>query len=68
MEPKRIVHYDASMPSQIMLGIGALVWPVDHTSDLVSNKKPVLTSVVIKYDGEGCFETMNTLYIPVRKQ
>lgn len=64
---KRIVHYEADQFTQIMLGFGALVKPVDHTSDLVTNMQHVLTSPVVKYDGEGCFETLNTLYIPIRK-
>lgn len=65
--PKKLVKYDASEFVQIVLGFGALVKTMDHDSELVSNTKHVLTSAVIKYDGEGCFETLNSLYIPVNK-
>lgn len=63
---KRLVQYDASEFNQIMLGFGAIVKPVNHDSEIVSNTKHVITSTVIKYDGEGCFETANTLYVPVK--
>jgi hypothetical protein len=64
---KRVVHYLPDEVTQIFIGMGALVKPVDHESDLVSNKKYVLTSVVIKCDDDGSFETLNSLYVPIRQ-
>lgn len=47
------------------LGQSALVFPVDHPSPLVSNKKWILTSPVIKIEDDGqVFETLNTIYAP----
>lgn len=64
MSVKPIVEYEPDSRTMILLGIGALVKPFNHPSFDVSNRKYVLTSPVIKYDGEWCFETANTLYIP----
>jgi len=66
MSAKPLVEYDPTYPVEILLGFGAFVKPINHPNPdgLVSNDKMVLTSPVVKYDGEGCFETANTLYIP----
>jgi hypothetical protein len=47
-------------------GQRALVVPLDHPEAVrVSNRRPVLTSVVLAYDPEtGEFETENTRYRP----
>jgi hypothetical protein len=66
MKPKRLVHYDQRFPYNIMVGFGAVIKPIDHDSDHVSNNKMVITSAVRKYDGDGCFETDNSLYIPAK--
>lgn len=66
---KRLVHYDPTYPTVILLGFGAFVKPIDHDDTInVSNAKMIQTSAVVKYDGDGCFETMNSLYVPVTKQ
>lgn len=48
------------------LGISALVFPINHQSDLVSNEKYALTSRVVARDKDfannGKFETENTIY------
>ena len=63
--PKPLVEYDLRFPVEISLGIGAIVKPVNHPDTKhVSNTKLIMTSPVIKYDGAGCFETENTLYVP----
>ena len=42
------------------------VYPVDHTSPLVSNTKACLTSPVIFIDTEsGEFHTLNSIYKPI---
>lgn len=64
MSPKPIVQYDPRYLVQINLGFGALVKPIDHPSEDVSNESMIMTSPIIKYDGAGCFETANTLYVP----
>jgi hypothetical protein len=57
MKPKPIVHYVPHPKNIILLGYGALV-------KLINSKLYAKTSPVLKYDGAGCFETTNTLYIP----
>lgn len=47
------------------VGASALVVPVNHPSELVSNTGPVRTSTVQSYDADtGVFETLNTRYQP----
>lgn len=62
---KRVVFYDPSAETFILLGSSAYVFPINHDSPLVSNTKHVLTSEVISVDpGTGEFETLNTIYKP----
>lgn len=64
---KKVVHYRPTSNDFIKLGHGALVYPVDHTSASVSNTKPVRTSQVIGFNPiEGGFETMNSIYRPLK--
>src|SRR5271167_4493879 len=63
---KKTVLYDPDYLVALAMGIGALVKPIDHTSDLVSNKKMVYTSNVIRVEESGVFETQNTIYVPNR--
>ena len=58
---KPIVYYRPRKDDHIQLGQRALVYPVNHTSPLVSNKSIALTSKVIKIFNEG-FETKNSIY------
>jgi hypothetical protein len=68
MSKKPIVHYQPSNDDHIKLNESALVYPTDHWSYLVSNKRIVHTSMVVYYDrATGVFETMNTIYKPVIK-
>lgn len=63
---KPLVHYKQLVLCK--LGSGALVVPVDHPSELVSNRGPIYTSPVVDGpDGEGRFETANTRYAPLPK-
>lgn len=66
-EPKkRLVHYRELVMCK--LGSSAMVLPVDHPSDLVSNEKLIVTSQVVNGPDEaGCFETLNTRYEPLPK-
>jgi hypothetical protein len=63
---KPIVHY-RDVVTPVCVGHSAVVWPVDHPSDLVSNVGPVRTSPAVCVT-EGLrgplFETRNTYYKP----
>ena len=51
----------------IVEGTSAWVYPVDHTSPMVSNKQIARTSRVLSYDRHtGVFETMNSIYKPLK--
>lgn len=58
---KQIVQYYNSPMNRIALHQRAFVHPINHPSDLVSNKMFVLTSPVIAINPDG-FETHNTIY------
>ena len=62
---KQIVHYIPSKYDIINKGQSAWVFPTDHTSPYVSNTQMVTTSKVVKVLGDGIFETLNSIYIPV---
>lgn len=54
-------------------GMSAIVFPINHQSDLVSNTKYAITSYVVARDPDfvnnGKFETENTIYsYPVEAQ
>lgn len=58
---KPVVKYRASL-LDIVVGLPALVEPIDHPSPLVTNTKPVYTSNVVGITPRG-FETENTVYV-----
>lgn len=61
---KPTVRYKINKQEKIEVGFRAIVAPTDHPSDQVSNKKFVLTSLVLNRDiQKDTFETENTLYI-----
>ncbi len=61
---KPVVHY-INLGVPIQVGERAVVQPVDHPSSEVSNKHPVLTTVVRAFDEvTGIFETNNHIYHP----
>lgn len=52
----------------VIVGQRAIVTPIDHNSNRVSNNGPAYTSPVISYDKEtGQFETLNTIYVLDKK-
>ena len=62
---KKVVHYNQEKFKHIVLGQGAIVFPIDHPDDeRVSNTREVFTSRVIKIFPNGDFETLNTMYKP----
>lgn len=64
MTHKKVVQYKTGPGQYIRVGQRAIVWPIDHYSELVSNEKAVMTSVVLSYDAvTGNFETQNTIYV-----
>ena len=66
---KPIVLYDSTAPSDIVVGRGAYVLPINHSSREVSNTTTVLTSKVVRYNKlSGEFETKNTIYKPIKSK
>ncbi len=65
---KNIVHYDLNERKCILIGHNAIIHPLDHPSEFVSNEDLVETSKVISIDAnKKDFETENTLYVGVHK-
>jgi len=62
---KPIVHYTPTEQDSIIKGSYAYVQPTDHTSPFVSNTRAATTSLVIRIEKNGVFETMNSIYVPV---
>ena len=58
---KPVVRYKIAY-GKISVGTPAIVFPIDHPSELVSNTNPALTSTVIRVGENGEFETKNTIY------
>ncbi len=67
--PKRkpVVNYRPHEDQHIALGQSALVWPDNHPSWLVSNTTYCRTTVVERLDADGEFETLNTIYRPIKE-
>lgn len=66
-QAKPVVLYEATEDDFITEGMGAYIRPINHPSEWVSNKKFVLTSIVISHDKETDeFETLNTIYRPAK--
>lgn len=64
MSNKPVVLYDASIEYHVKIGSRALVHPLNHPSELVSNTTYILTSNVVRIGENGEFETENTIYRP----
>jgi hypothetical protein len=62
---KQIVYY-SGLASDLTVGQSALVYPVDHPSEWVSNKEIAQTSTVEAILDCGVFRTSNTEYRPVQ--
>ena len=58
---KPVVHFFPTKMDYIKVGTPALIHPIDHPSELVSNKELARTSEVINITDDG-FETRNTVY------
>ena len=61
---KPVVHYEKDSNSAIYKGAQVYLKPLDHPSDLVSNKAVARTSPVQAVFDDGIFETLNTRYEP----
>jgi hypothetical protein len=63
---KPVVHFSGYV-SSIAIGQRAFVMPLDHPSDLVSNSKIAMTSIVQSFVSNNgvveSFETENTCYV-----
>ncbi len=63
---KPIVMYNLDQFYTVRVGACAIVCPIDHPSEQVSNRNAVHTSTVISHDKETYdFETLNTCYVGV---
>ena len=65
MAIRKTVMYKPHPEQIIEPGYPAVVWPIDHTSDLVSNTTWVITSKVQIAYSNGEFETENSHYYPL---
>jgi hypothetical protein len=65
MLTKATVNY-ATIEGELRVGFSALVWPINHTSPWVSNKGIARTSAVVHIGENGEFETMNSIYKPIK--
>ena len=63
---KAEVKYDLNQYNRVCLGRGAVVFPMNHPSEAVSNKVASCTSEVVSIEGAD-FETRNTRYVGVFK-
>ena len=62
---KPVVRYRECMENQVYKGNCAIIMPIDHPSDDVSNSgMPAITSRIIQSYDDGVFETENTIYKP----
>ncbi len=61
---KPVVTYNLDDFTSIEKNRCAIVTPIDHPSEHVSNKLSAHTSTVISIDGDD-FETLNTKYVGV---
>ncbi len=70
-EDKKIVFYNAARGVLKLTYTGNTqysVYPMDHTSELVTNGQSVITSnIVVPLDEYGEFETQNSRYRPTFK-
>jgi hypothetical protein len=65
---KRKVYY-LKLCSPLTVGEGAIVIPVNHTSEWVSNFKECFTSTVVRIENDGTtFETLNSVYVLMAKE
>ena len=69
VQPKPVVQYDVAQGVALFGRKGtkadyAILSPINHPSDLVSNEGPATTSAVVRIHDNGCFETQNTIYVP----
>jgi hypothetical protein len=63
---KKLVRFDPAQTYLLEEGLRALIVPVDHPDhDRVSNRQHVTTSIVLKIEANGAFETENTRYCPI---
>lgn len=66
---KKTVQYNNKKEFWIKQGQSAFIFPVDHPdTERVSNTAFARTSTVVSYNEvTGIFETVNTIYIPVKE-
>ena len=64
---KKTVYYKPRS-DDIIDNLFACVYPINHTSDVVSNTRQVITSRVIRKEINGIFETENSIYVPIQLQ
>jgi hypothetical protein len=68
---KPVVNYIKGSNDKIVVGSPVILWPLNHTSEFVSNEAFARTSVVKVVYGDtedgvsAIFETQNSIYVPV---
>lgn len=66
LSTKPIVKFKTSQFQYIKLNEPAVIFPLNHPSDLVSNTGLIMTSKVINYHPIwNAFETLNTIYVNI---
>jgi hypothetical protein len=63
---KPVVNYVKGSNDKIAVGAHVTLWPLNHTSEFVSNEAFARTSAVkVVHGTEGVFETQNSIYVPL---
>lgn len=68
MNRKQVVFYKSDVLPTLEVGKRAVVIPLNHTSEWVSNNKIAQTSAVVAIREGGVFETLNSIYKPEEMQ
>lgn len=65
---KPVVYYNKDKASFVSIGKSAMVYPLNHSSNRVSNRSVCMTSDVVSHnENTGLFETLNSVYVPITK-
>lgn len=68
MNRKQVVFYKSDILPDVKVGQRAIVYPLNHPSEWVSNGSAALTTPVVAIREGGIFETLNSIYKPEEMQ
>lgn len=68
MNRKQVVFYKSDVLPIVKVGQRAVVYPLNHPSERVSNRSAALTTAVLAIREGGVFETLNSIYKPEEMQ